>query len=59
MHVVVPGGIDDPAKPSGGNAYDRRICNGLAALGWDVHEHAGGRRVAMAGRRRAACVGHG
>ena len=40
VHVVVPGGIDDPAKPSGGNAYDRRICNGLAALGWDVHEHA-------------------
>jgi glycosyltransferase involved in cell wall biosynthesis len=40
VHVVVPGGIDDPTRPSGGNAYDRRICNGLAALGWDVHEHA-------------------
>jgi glycosyltransferase involved in cell wall biosynthesis len=40
VHVVVPGGIDDPARPSGGNAYDRRICHGLAALGWDVHEHA-------------------
>lgn len=40
VHVVVPGGIDDPATPSGGNVYDRRICNGLAALGWDVHEHA-------------------
>lgn len=40
VHVVVPGGIDDPARPSGGNAYDRRICDGLAALGWDVHEHA-------------------
>jgi glycosyltransferase involved in cell wall biosynthesis len=40
VHVVVPGGIDDPARPSGGNAYDRRICQGLAALGWDVHEHA-------------------
>ena len=39
VHVVVPGGIDDPARPSGGNVYDRRICNGLAALGWDVHEH--------------------
>ena len=39
VHVVVPGGIDDPAWPSGGNAYDRRICHGLAALGWDVHEH--------------------
>jgi len=40
VHVVVPGGVDDPARPSGGNVYDRRICNGLAALGWDVHEHA-------------------
>ena len=32
MHVVVPDGIDDPARPSGGNVYDRRICRGLAAL---------------------------
>jgi len=40
VHVVVPEGIDDPARPSGGNAYDRRVCRGLAALGWTVHEHA-------------------
>jgi glycosyltransferase involved in cell wall biosynthesis len=40
VHVVVPEGIDDPARPSGGNTYDRRICRGLAALGWAVHEHA-------------------
>jgi glycosyltransferase involved in cell wall biosynthesis len=40
VHVVVPEGIDDPARPSGGNAYDRRICRGLAAGGWAVHEHA-------------------
>ena len=40
VHVVVPEGIDDPARPSGGNAYDRRVCRGLAALGWAVHEHA-------------------
>lgn len=38
MHVVVPDGIDDPARPSGGNAYDRRVCRGLAAIGWSVHE---------------------
>jgi glycosyltransferase involved in cell wall biosynthesis len=38
VHVVVPDGIDDPAQPSGGNAYDRRVCRGLAALGWSVHE---------------------
>lgn len=40
VHVIVPGSIDDPARPSGGNVFDRRICAGLAALGWSVHEHA-------------------
>ena len=30
VHVVVPEGIDDPARPSGGNTYDRRVCRGLA-----------------------------
>jgi glycosyltransferase involved in cell wall biosynthesis len=39
VHVVVPEGIDDPARPSGGNVYDRRVCEGLAALGWTVREH--------------------
>ena len=39
VHVVVPEGIDDPARESGGNAYDRRVCRGLAALGWTVHQH--------------------
>src|SRR5919202_1474149 len=32
--------LDDPARPSGGNAYDRRVCRGLAARGWAVREHA-------------------
>jgi glycosyltransferase involved in cell wall biosynthesis len=40
VHFVVPEGIDDPARPSGGNTYDRRVCRGLAELGWAVHEHA-------------------
>ena len=40
VHVIVPEGIDDPARPSGGNTYDRRVCRGLATLGWAVHEHA-------------------
>jgi glycosyltransferase involved in cell wall biosynthesis len=38
--LVVPEGIDDPARPSGGNAYDRRVCDGLRALGWTVDELA-------------------
>ena len=40
VHFIVPEGIDDPARPSGGNTYDRRVCDGLAALGWAVREHA-------------------
>jgi glycosyltransferase involved in cell wall biosynthesis len=40
VHVVVPDGIDDPARPSGGNAYDRRVCHGLAEAGWSVRVHA-------------------
>ncbi len=40
VHVVVPDGIDDPARPSGGNVYDRRVCTGLTSVGWSVHEHA-------------------
>ena len=39
VHVVLPGDIDDPATPSGGNFYDRRICAGLGERGWSVHEH--------------------
>jgi glycosyltransferase involved in cell wall biosynthesis len=38
VYVVVPAGIHDPARPSGGNVYDRRICRGLAEAGWIVHE---------------------
>jgi glycosyltransferase involved in cell wall biosynthesis len=40
VHVVVPDGVDDPLRPSGGNTYDRRLCAGLAALGWTVQEHS-------------------
>ena len=40
VHVIVPSDVDDPARPSGGNTYDRRVHRGLAALGWAVHEHA-------------------
>jgi glycosyltransferase involved in cell wall biosynthesis len=40
VHLVVPDGIDDPARPSGGNVYDRHVGRGLADIGWTVHEHA-------------------
>jgi len=39
LHFVVPDGIDDPMRPSGGNVYDRRVSEGLTALGWQVHQH--------------------
>jgi glycosyltransferase involved in cell wall biosynthesis len=35
---VVPDGIDDPARPSGGNTYDRRLREALGARGWTVRE---------------------
>ncbi len=40
VHVVVPEGIDDPARPSGGNSYDLQVCRGLTAIGWTVRLHA-------------------
>ncbi len=36
LWFVVPEGIDDPDRVSGGNLYDRRLREGLAARGWDV-----------------------
>ena len=40
VHFVVPAELDDPAKPTGGNVYDHRICRGLAERGWQVIRHA-------------------
>lgn len=39
VHVVVPDSVDDPARPSGGNTYDRRVCAGLPDCGWAVRLH--------------------
>lgn len=39
VHVVVPEGIDEAQRSSGGNHYDRRLCDELAGLGWRVREH--------------------
>ncbi|MFP5071673.1 glycosyltransferase family 4 protein [Pseudonocardia nantongensis] len=36
LHLLVPADADDPRWPSGGNAYDRRITDGLAASGRPV-----------------------
>ena len=40
VHFVIPDDIDDRARASGGNAYDRHLCRGLSSIGWSVHEHA-------------------
>ncbi|MGW4235589.1 glycosyltransferase family 4 protein [Streptomyces sp. NPDC004749] len=39
VRVVMPGDVADPTAPSGGNTYDRRICQELPGIGWQVHEH--------------------
>ena len=36
VHLVVPEGIGDPLRPSGGNTYDRRLCQALESAGWSV-----------------------
>lgn len=38
----MPDGIDDPARPSGGNIYDRKVIHSLSGSGWHVHEHTVG-----------------
>jgi glycosyltransferase involved in cell wall biosynthesis len=38
LYAVLPAGIDDPARPSGGNVYDRLVLDGLRGLGWQIQE---------------------
>lgn len=33
---VLPGDVDDPASPSGGNTYGRRVATELGRIGWTV-----------------------
>jgi glycosyltransferase involved in cell wall biosynthesis len=40
LHFVMPGGVDDPTTPSGGNVYDARVSLDLPSFGWQVHKHA-------------------
>jgi len=42
LHVIVPASIRDPRRPSGGNGYDRRVCEELSARGWQVRTHLDG-----------------
>jgi glycosyltransferase involved in cell wall biosynthesis len=39
IHLVVPAGFDDPARPSGGNTYDRSLLAALRSLGHHVPVH--------------------
>ena len=36
MTFILPGDVDDPTVPSGGNRYDREVGRGLRATGWTV-----------------------
>ena len=36
VDLLVPQGIHDPQRPSGGNTYDRRLADGLHRAGWTV-----------------------
>jgi glycosyltransferase involved in cell wall biosynthesis len=42
VHVVVPAGVHDPARVSGGNRYDVEVCADLRDAGWSVTEIAAG-----------------
>jgi glycosyltransferase involved in cell wall biosynthesis len=39
-YFVVPDGIDDPGRPSGGSTYDRHLCRELGAHGRPVRKRA-------------------
>ncbi|MGW5239071.1 glycosyltransferase family 4 protein [Monashia sp. NPDC004114] len=39
VHAVLPDTVHRADRPSGGNVYDRRLCDALATLGWTVREH--------------------
>ncbi len=57
--VVAPDALADPGRPSGGNSYDRRVCQELAAVGWTVDLElvpGGWPRVDPESRRHLAAV---
>lgn len=59
LHLVLPDGVDDLRRPSGGNVYDRRLAAALEARGVEVREHpvgAAGLGSVLAGLPDAALV---
>jgi glycosyltransferase involved in cell wall biosynthesis len=40
LFAVLPSGVDDPARPSGGSLYDRRVLRGLSGRDWNLSELA-------------------
>jgi glycosyltransferase involved in cell wall biosynthesis len=53
---LLPLGIDDPARPSGGNHYDRRVIAELGKASWLVREHGIAASGPAAGFQSAAHV---
>jgi glycosyltransferase involved in cell wall biosynthesis len=39
LEFILPGDVDDPRSPSGGNTYGRRVAAELGAIGWTVQRH--------------------
>jgi glycosyltransferase involved in cell wall biosynthesis len=56
LYAVLPGGIDDPAAPSGGNRYDREVLNHLSAAVREMHLPGAWPRPAAADRDRMSSV---
>ena len=60
LTFLVPEGIDDPSRVSGGNVYDRRVRDGLGSRGWRVTtvetRDAAGAAVALREAPRGATV---
>jgi glycosyltransferase involved in cell wall biosynthesis len=57
VHLVLPSEYDDEERPSGGNAYDRRLVRGLRARGWDVRVRTVGGSWPAADARLDEAVG--
>ncbi|MRH30084.1 glycosyltransferase [Microbacterium sp. SYP-A9085] len=57
VRLLVPAGVDDPRRVSGGNVYDRRVREGLRRRGWTVVVSEVADRDAAAAALRAAPAG--